>query len=121
MTGSVAAIQEASAASPKKGRTPKRQAMILDWCTGCGGVPVCRIYCKFDALQLVDDPDNYPFRRMTVNSVRCVGCGACISSGPDGLVLTGCPWNAIRLVPVENNPHHYSEKKDTCGADQSAV
>ncbi|ABW66003.1 ATP-binding protein [Desulfosudis oleivorans] len=121
MTGSVAAIQEAPAALPKKARAPKRQAMILDWCTGCGGVPVCRIYCKFDALQLVDDPDNYPFKRMTVNRVRCVGCGACISSGPDGLVLTGCPWNAIRLVPVENNPHSDSEKEETRGADQPAV
>ena len=120
MAGSVAVTQEAPAASPKKARTPRRQAMILDWCTGCGGVPVCRIYCKFDALLLVEDEANYPFKCMTVDLVRCVGCGACISSGPDGLVLTGCPWNAIRLVPVEKDPHHF-EKEEARSADQPAV
>ncbi len=78
----------------------KKVAYVSDSCTGCGGVPVCRVYCKFDALQLVDDEDNYPFKKVMVDSGRCVGCGACVSSGVQGLMLTGCPWNAIRLIPV---------------------
>ena len=83
----------------KKIRT-KRIAQILDWCTGCGGVPVCQIFCKFDALHLVEDAENYPFKKMSVDSDRCVGCGACVSSGSMGTQLTGCPWNAIQLLPV---------------------
>jgi ferredoxin len=85
---------------PARKTRVKRMAAIADWCTGCGGVPVCRVYCKFDALHLVEDTENYPFRRMTVDGGRCVGCGACVASGTQGIVLTGCPWNAIRLMPV---------------------
>ncbi|MFZ5565320.1 MAG: 4Fe-4S dicluster domain-containing protein [Thermodesulfobacteriota bacterium] len=110
MLDSAAVTQTVSRDTPKKVRAPRRRALILDWCTGCGGVPVCRVYCKFDALHLVADEENYPFRRMTVDAVRCVGCGACVSGGPDGLVLTGCPWNAIRLVPVPETP-----QKETTG------
>ncbi len=79
-------------------RKVKRIAVISEWCTGCGGSPVCLVYCKFSALQLVADPENYPFQRMTVNRDLCVGCGACVSGGKDGLMLTGCPWNAISLM-----------------------
>lgn len=93
-----AAIQEKQVKTTGKART-KRVAHVSDFCTGCGGVPVCRVYCKFDALQLVDDRENYPFKKALVDTGRCVGCGACVSSGQQGLMLTGCPWNAIRLIP----------------------
>ena len=79
-------------------RKPKRIAIVSEFCTGCGGSPICRVYCKFNALRLIDDPDNYPLKTMKVDSDACVGCGACVSSGKEGLMLTGCPWNAIRLV-----------------------
>ena len=85
---------------PVKKPRVKRIARIADWCTGCGGFPVCQVFCKFDALRLVDDPENYPFKKMTVDAERCVGCGACVAGGAQGIMLTGCPWNAIRLMPV---------------------
>ncbi len=88
---------------PRKRRKPKKIARISDFCTGCG---VCLVYCKYNALQLVDDAENYPLKRMRVDESRCVGCGACVSGGQNGLMLTGCPWNAIRLISVQN----YSEQ-----------
>ncbi len=84
--------------SPRRRRKSRRVAVVTAFCTGCGGAPVCRVYCKYDALQLVEDPETYPLKRMTVNEKRCVGCGACVAAGREGLMLTGCPWNAIRLV-----------------------
>lgn len=83
---------------PQKRRKPHRVAFVSDFCTGCGGTPVCRVYCKYGALKLVEDPETYPLKRMTVDRDRCIGCGACISGGRDGLLLTGCPWDAIYLV-----------------------
>ena len=74
-----------------------RTAFITDACTGCGGAPVCITFCRNDALLLVQDIDNYPFRKMRVNSLLCKGCGSCISNGQDGVRLAGCPWDAIQM------------------------
>ncbi|MDY6824406.1 MAG: 4Fe-4S dicluster domain-containing protein [Thermodesulfobacteriota bacterium] len=93
-------LDMATTAKTKRRARTKRQAVVLDFCTGCGGSPVCQVYCKYNALELVDDPENYPYKRMMVNTDRCIGCGACLSGGKDGMMLTGCPWNAIRLKPV---------------------
>lgn len=81
-----------------KTRSSRKTALIEAWCTGCGGAPVCMVYCKRDALQLVKDKESPPFMIMTVDHTRCIGCGACVSGGRQGIVLSGCPWNAIRLI-----------------------
>ncbi len=83
--------------NPKRPRS-RMVARVTESCTGCGGSPVCRIFCRRDALQLMDDPENYPFTKMRVDSSRCSGCGNCQAGGPDNIQVTGCPWNAIRLV-----------------------
>lgn len=84
-------------------------ACILDTCTGCGGQPVCRIFCKRKALWLADDPENYPFKKMRVDPEQCTGCGSCVQNGPQGIHLSGCPWDAIRLIPKKPamTPHYY--------------
>ncbi|MFZ5569962.1 MAG: 4Fe-4S dicluster domain-containing protein [Thermodesulfobacteriota bacterium] len=80
-------------------RTGTRKiARVTEGCTGCGGSPICRIFCSRDALRLMEDPENYPFKKMQVDSSRCSGCGNCQTGGPDSSHVTGCPWNAIRLV-----------------------
>ena len=30
--------------------------------------------------------------------ILCIGCKKCISKGPDGCFLDGCPWDAIVMV-----------------------
>lgn len=76
----------------------RKKAVVTEGCTGCGGAPVCRIFCPRDALVLFEDRENEPFRRMQVDESACTGCGSCVSRGPQGVHLLGCPWNAIRLV-----------------------
>ncbi len=82
------------------GQTGKRQiARVQPWCTGCGGAPVCLVYCRKNALIPRADSDHYPFRVMTVDESLCIGCGACVTGGDKGLYLSGCPWNAIIMIP----------------------
>lgn len=83
--------------SLEKATRKKKIAVIDPCCTGCGGAPVCVVYCKQNALRLVEDKENYPFYIMTVDETLCIGCGACISRGKQGIMLHGCPWNAIRI------------------------
>jgi ferredoxin len=33
-----------------------------------------------------------------VDPLLCIGCKKCISKGPDGCFLDGCPWDAIVMV-----------------------
>ena len=50
----------------------------------------------------VPDEDHPPFGRIEVDPYLCIGCQKCISKGPDGAFLDGCPWDAIEMVPTEN-------------------
>lgn len=77
----------------------RQKARVEPWCTGCGGTPVCLVYCRKNALILRDDSDHYPFRIMTVDESLCIGCGACATGGEKGVYLSGCPWNAIVMIP----------------------
>lgn len=88
---------DASVVTRKKAR---KIASVEPWCTGCGGAPVCAVYCKKNALMLTRDPLCYPFSIMAVDEEACIGCGACVTKGEDGIHLSGCPWNAIRMVSV---------------------
>ncbi len=80
---------------------PTRIAFVTDKCTGCGGAPVCRVYCPCGALRLVDDHGHHPFKRVEVDAALCTGCGSCVARGPNGSRVFGCPWDAIRLTALE--------------------
>src|SRR5919205_1103569 len=53
-------------------KKPRILAITTDCCTGCAGSPAC------------------------------IECQKCISKGPDGAFLDGCPWDAIEMVPTED-------------------
>ncbi len=85
----------------QRAKKPKLLAVITDACTGCSGSPVCQIYCPVDdCMLLVDADDAFPFGRIWVDPLKCVGCRKCISRGPEETFLEGCPWDAILMVPT---------------------
>jgi NAD-dependent dihydropyrimidine dehydrogenase PreA subunit len=78
-------------------------AFIDDTCSGCAGMPVCRIFCPTDgALEYVLDEASHHIKRMRVNPDKCIGCRSCASRGHLGAHTEGCPWNAVRMVPAED-------------------
>lgn len=80
---------------------PKVLAVITGACTGCAGAPVCQVVCPVaDCMLLVPAPDAVPYGHIWVDPLKCIGCRKCITRGPDGIVLDGCPWDAIRMVPT---------------------
>ena len=44
------------------------------------------------------DEDSTPFGRIAIDPILCIGCKKCLSKGPDGCFLDGCPWDAIAMV-----------------------
>jgi ferredoxin len=46
----------------------------------------------------VPDEDHPPFGRIQIDPILCIGCKKCLSKGPDGCFLDGCPWDAIAMV-----------------------
>jgi ferredoxin len=84
--------------TPRK-KKPKELAVITECCTGCAGSPACVEYCPVeDCMFWVPDEDSPPFGRIQVDPILCIGCKKCISKGPDGCFLDGCPWDAIVMV-----------------------
>ena len=85
-------------ATPRK-KKPKELAVITECCTGCAGSPACVEYCPVeDCMFWVPDEDHPPFGRIQVDPILCIGCKKCVSKGPDGCFLDGCPWDAIAMV-----------------------
>ena len=85
----------------QRAKKPKLLAVITDACTGCSGAPVCQIYCPVDdCMVLVGADDAFPFGRIWVDPLKCVGCRKCVSRGPEETYLEGCPWDAIVMVPT---------------------
>jgi ferredoxin len=85
-------------ATPRK-KKPKELAVITECCTGCAGSPACVEYCPVeDCMFWVPDEDNPPFGRIQIDPILCIGCKKCLSKGPDGCFLDGCPWDAIAMV-----------------------
>ena len=83
-------------------KKPRILAITTDCCTGCAGSPACIEYCPIEACMFwVPDEDHPPFGRIEVDPYLCIGCQKCISKGPDGAFLDGCPWDAIEMVPTE--------------------
>ena len=80
-------------------KKPKELAVITECCTGCAGSPACVEYCPIeDCMFWVPDEDHSPYGRIQVDPLLCIGCKKCISKGPDGCFLDGCPWDAIVMV-----------------------
>lgn len=80
-------------------KKPKELAVITECCTGCAGSPACVEYCPVeDCMFWVPDEDHPPFGRIQVDPIICIGCKKCVSKGPDGAFLDGCPWDAIVMV-----------------------
>ncbi|MEE2823055.1 MAG: 4Fe-4S ferredoxin [Acidobacteriota bacterium] len=89
--------------SVQRKRKPAVIAVINDACTGCAGSPACVDYCPIaDCMIWVDDEEHPPFGRIEVDSLLCIGCKKCISNGPEGTFLEGCPWDAIDMVALKN-------------------
>ena len=83
----------------RRAKKPKQLAVITEVCTGCAGAPVCQIYCPVDeCMLLVPAEDAFPYARIWVDPLKCVGCKKCISRGPESSFLEGCPWDAIVMV-----------------------
>ncbi len=65
------------------------------------GSPACVEYCPVeDCMFWVPDEDNPPFGRIQIDPILCIGCKKCLSKGPDGCFLDGCPWDAIVMVDI---------------------
>ena len=93
-------------ATPRKKR-PKELAVITECCTGCAGSPACVPYCPVaDCMYWVPDEDHPPFGHIEVDPILCIGCKKCVSKGPDGAFLDGCPWDAIEMVAIEEVEAH---------------
>lgn len=85
----------------KRKRKPHILAVINECCTGCAGSPACVEYCPVeDCMYWVPDTSHPPFGRIEVDPLLCIGCKLCISKGPEGAFLEGCPWDAIDMVPL---------------------
>src|SRR5438874_10697563 len=84
-------------------KKPRILAITTDCCTGCAGSPACVEYCPIEACMFwIPDEDHPPFGRIEVDPYLCIGCQKCISKGPDGAFLDGCPWDAIEMIPTED-------------------
>jgi ferredoxin len=85
--------------STARKKKPKELAVITECCTGCAGSPACVEYCPVeDCMFWVPDEDSPPFGRIQVDPILCIGCKKCLSKGPDGCFLDGCPWDAIVML-----------------------
>lgn len=88
-------------------------ATVSDSCTGCAGSPVCIAVCPVDgALEYVPDDDAYPFGTVKVDADRCIGCTLCASKGYEGALTEGCPWDAITMVPAEENEETVANEQE---------
>jgi ferredoxin len=84
-------------------KKPRILAVTTDCCTGCAGSPACIEYCPIEACMFwVPDEDHPPFGRIEVDPNLCIGCQKCISKGPEGAFLDGCPWDAIEMIPTDD-------------------
>ncbi|MCG3134151.1 MAG: hypothetical protein HMLKMBBP_01438 [Planctomycetes bacterium] len=89
---------------------PKEMAVITDCCTGCAGSPVCQTLCPVEnCMQLIHDDEHSPFGYIWVDPLKCIGCKKCIAKGDMGIFLEGCPWDAIKMTPLERVEQMYGK------------
>ncbi len=85
-----------------RSRKPKSLAWINESCTGCAGSPVCQTLCPVEECMIaVQNPDAPTMIMIWVDPLKCIGCTKCVTKGPKGIYLEGCPWNAIDMIPTE--------------------
>ena len=67
----------------RRAKKPKLLAIVTHGCSGCAGAPVCQLYCPVaDCMLLVPAEDAFPYRRIWVDPLKCVGCQKCMKRGP---------------------------------------
>lgn len=81
-------------------KKPKELAWINDACTGCAGSPVCQTLCPVDECMILVPDEDCPAGKIWVDPLKCIGCRKCITKGPMGTLLEGCPWDAIDMIPL---------------------
>jgi len=82
-------------------RKPRQIAFVTEDCSGCSGSPTCIEYCPIAGCMFwVPSRDGSPFGVIRVDPDLCIGCSRCVSKGPHGTMLDGCPWDAITMVPI---------------------
>ena len=101
--GAAGAADRRKAAAEERRRKAREEAERIGLVSMCveDDEPVCINYCPVDeCMYWIPDEDHPPFGRIEVDGQTCIGCKQCISKGPDGTFLDGCPWDAIDMVPV---------------------
>ncbi len=94
-------MAEETLISTQRKKKPKEMAVITDQCTGCAGSPTCVPLCPVkDCMNLIMDEEHQPFGYIWVDPTKCIGCKKCITKGPEGIWLDGCPWDAIVMTPT---------------------
>ena len=94
----------------RRKKKPPMLAYITEACTGCAGSPVCQSYCPVEeCMVLVDNPSAPAFGVIEVDPFKCIGCKKCVTKGPEGTLLDGCPWDAIVMVDIDEYEVKYGE------------
>jgi len=83
--------------------------MAKDCGVGCLGFGSCVKACLFDALKL--GPEGFP----VVDIEKCVGCGACESACPKGIMQVRTP--SERILHVNLNTDRLAPCRQTCPAE----
>ena len=70
---------------------------------------MCQTLCPVEnCMQLIHDDEHNPFGYIWVDPMKCIGCKQCIAQGSaqrlelKNIVLIGCPWDAIKMTPLED-------------------
>ncbi len=78
---------------------PRVLRLYMEMCAKCG---TCADQCPVvDCMILTPDRENDPLHHMWVDPLKCIGCKRCVTKGPEGILLHGCPWDAIEMLPTK--------------------
>ncbi len=110
MAETATATKKAEKKSKKRKKKPRMLAYITENCTGCAGSPVCQSYCPVEeCMVLTQNPSAPVFGVIEVDPLKCIGCQKCITKGPEGTFLDGCPWDSIVMVQLKDYEAKHGE------------